>query len=147
MNKRESSQQPNLPMTEADWERALQCIRQSYVAARHNQPPEEFYSAGKRHYDGHLLLVGKDVQPLYMVIMAMGPLVAESLGDFFIGHANDFVEINCWGNSSENQPWSAAGAFSAARALSKREQRMMVLMIGTLIQEFREQYFEQQKKN
>jgi hypothetical protein len=147
MSNQESSRQSNLPTTTADWERALRSIRETYLAARHNQPPTEFFSTGKRLYDGHLLLVGKDAQPLYLVILALGPLVAESLGAFFIGHGNDFVEINCWGNSSSDRPWAAAGAFPAARALPKREQGMMVLMIGSLIQELTEQFTEQQKKN
>lgn len=147
MNNQESSQRPNLPMTVADWERALHKIRQTFVEARLNQPPVKFFSTGKSHYDGHLLLVGKDVEPLFMVILALGPLVAESLGDFFIRHGHDFVEINCWGNSSQGRPWAAAGTLPAARALSKRDQRMMVLMIRALIQEFTEQFIAQQKKN
>ena len=92
-------------------------------------------------------MVGKDCHPLFVVIVALGPLASGSLADFFLHHAADFDEVNCWGNSALDQPWSTAGALPVAGALLKSDRRLMVLLIGTLITELTERFAQQRKNN
>lgn len=131
-------------MTEADWERILQTVRRRYRVARRNQPPLPFFSMGSSCHDGHLLVVGQDVEPLYLVVILLGPLVAASLSDFFIHRREDFVEVTCWGNPAIEFLWSAAGALPAAAALTKADRTTMVTLIGLIVQEFIDQFKDRQ---
>ena len=139
--------QPDLEMTETDWERIFQKVLRKYRAARRNQPAVRFFSWGSSRYDGHVLVAGKDVEPLYIIVIVLGPLVAGSLADFFVSKAPGFVEITCWGDAHTKLPWSAVGALPAAEALSKQEHKMMVSLIGAMVQELIERSQGQQLNN
>jgi hypothetical protein len=138
---------PQLPLTAEHWEHTFQLVCATFAAARSNQPPVQFYSCARNHYDGHLLVVGKDVQPLFLVVVVLGPVAAESLSDYFLSRGKDFVGISCWGDPLSEYNWSAAGALPAAESLSKRERKVMVRLIGSVVKELMERFAVEHMRN
>lgn len=148
MNPRESIRSLTvLPVTAADWEATYQSTVRRFIIARQHRRPVRFYCCAANRHDGHLLVVGKKAEPLYVAVVALGPLTGDSLATFFVARANDFVEINCWGNRQTDLPWSAAGTLESAQKLPRRERRMMILLIGSVIQELTEQFAKCRQQN
>lgn len=139
--------QLHTPLTTDHWEQTFQSVCATFAAARSNQPPVRFYSCAKSNYDGHLLVVGKEVEPLYVVVVVLGPVAADSLADYFLNRARDFVEVTCWGNALSEYTWSAAGTLPAAESLSKRERKIMVGLMGAMVKELMARFAEEHMKN
>ena len=139
--------QPHYPPTEGDWTRALCLLQRDFADSSYGKPPKLFFSKAVKLYDGHLLLAGQGIEPLYLIVVVLGPLAAPSLADFFMHQSPGFLEIRCWGDPDKALPWSAAGALPAAAVLNQKQRSLMVGLIRTLVLELMERLAKQQMKN
>lgn len=136
-----------LPLTPSDWQATLQAVRQTYAAARRNQPPVEFFSTSRSRYEGHVILVGKGAEPLFLILVALGPLASDSLDEFFMTQVFGFLELRSHGPTPTENSWCAIGMLPAAKALSPDEKKNMLAKIGAVIDELTEKCAAQHRLN
>jgi hypothetical protein len=143
--KRRIRKNPELPLTDSEWEEIYQGVCDRFREP--DQPQKTLYSAGYFHHDSHLLVAGKNGQPMYLVLIALGPLDGESLVNFFLSKVTSFTEITCWGHFSRDFPWSVAGAMPEAQILTIKERTTMLALLQCIVKELEERFLAEQKNN
>ena len=129
-----------------DWSEAYESICQ-HLQNEDIDPTPHLFCLEHDHNDGCLLLLGKNQQPMYVVVVSLGRLETAALGQFVDRIAGDFVRTYCEGRRDANEPWCLFGPLPAAQSLPTAERNQLEESIAPLTREVKERFEQMQMNN
>ena len=132
-------------LTNADWDEAYQELNEQI---RENADADSsLLGAVSIHSDGHLAILGKDGEPMFVVMLALGPVDAEGLFAYFQSRVEDFVGLDLIGAIEDELPWCVVGTLPAADQLDEAERESLEEQIEPFLLDLTERFQAMQMNN
>lgn len=90
------------------------------------------------HNDGTLVLLGKDVRPMYLVIASQGSVENDNLFRFLAQITPDLVWFHIVGDKDSDPPWFVICALTVTESLSQAERDDLESRFPVLIEKLKE---------
>ena len=145
-NKRAKTARPKAALlTNVDWDEACQELNEQI---RENADADSsLLGAVSIHSDGHLAILGQDGEPMFVVMLALGPVDAESLFAYFQSRVEDFVGLDLIGSIEDELPWCVVGALPATEQLDEAERESLEEQIEPFLLDLTERFQAMQMNN
>ena len=115
--------------------------------AEPHQIRQGLFCLNHAHQDGCLALLGKNNQPLYLLVASQGPQENEHLLNFLNGLLAKGPSPVFEGRKPGHYPWFAVLVLPAAKAQTQAEQEEMEARCRFTMAKVKEQFLEQQQQN
>ena len=145
-NKRAKTARPKAGLlTKADWDEAGQELNEQIRATA--DADSSLLGAVSIHCDGHLAILGLNGEPMFVVMLALGPVDAESLFAYFQSRVEDFVGLDIIGSIEDELPWCVVGSLPATEQLDEAERESLEEEIEPFVMDLTERFFAAQTNN
>ena len=132
-------------LTNADWDATYQELNEQICA--NAEADSSLLGAVSIHCDGHLAVLGRDGEPMFVVMLALGPVDAEGLFAYFQSRAEDFVGIDLIGSIEDELPWCVVGSLPATEQLDEAERESLEEQIESFLLDLTERFQAMQMNN
>ena len=132
-------------LTNVDWNEVCQELDEQI---RENADADSsLLGAVSIHSDGHLAILGQDGEPMFVVMLALGPVDAEGLFAYFQSRVEDFVGIDLIGSIEDALPWCVVGSLPATEQLDEAERESLEEQIEPFLLDLTERFQAMQMNN
>lgn len=118
-----------------DWQHAFLTGFHHAQTAEPGILPRQLFCLEHGHEDGHLLLLGQNKQPMYLLLVSFGPIDHDGLWNFLGAVLDNFIRLEVRGGPPSEFPWCALGVLPAAATLPKADQEWIESRIEPLVGE------------
>ena len=132
-------------LNNVDWDEACQELNEQIRV--NADADSSLLGAVSIHCDGHLAILGKDGEPMFVVMLALGPVDAEGLFAYFQCRVEDFVGIDLIGSIEDELPWCVVGSLPATEQLDEAERESLEEQIEPFLLDLTERFQAMQMNN
>ena len=132
-------------LTNVDWDEVCQELTEQIRETA--DADSSLLGAVSIHCDGHLAILGLNGEPMFVVMLALGPVDAESLFAHFQSRVEDFVGLDLIGSIEDELPWCVVGALPATEQLDEAERESLEEQIEPFLLDLTERFQAMQMNN
>ncbi len=121
-----------------DWLEAYQSVGEFVREGNLGRSPGQLFALDHSHNDGTLVLLGKDIRPMYLLLASQGSVENENLIKFLAQIQRELVWFHIVGDQDSNPPWFVLCALTVTESLSQAERDDLESRFPGLIEKLKE---------
>ena len=121
-----------------DWLEAYQFVGEFVRGNKLGRSLGQMFTLDHSHNDGTLVLLGKDIRPMYLVLASQGSVENENLIKFLSQITPELVWFHIVGDHDSDPPWFVVCALTVTESLSQAERDDLESRFPTLIEKLKD---------